>query len=863
MKTLSLHILLLIVLSVNLANSIEFLDITKYSGIRHRAFDPIGAVGGVAVLDYDNDGLEDLYFTSGINQDKLFRNLGDGKFLDVANSVDLSFTRGIYTNGVGAADIDNDGWTDLFITTGSNKTDFLLINNGNGTFSNISEAAGISSKTYGSSITFLDVNNDGLLDIYVGNYGPSPGDPCLPNVLYVNKGNRSFVDETVKWGLDDIGCTLAVSFTDIDNDGRKEIFVGNDFGSIYEPNKVFKFDTTTNKYIDVALKMKLDSRMNSMGVIGGDYNEDGFYDYYITNIDSNKFYKNNVKHVFEEVAIPSGTSIPRFVNPQSPNGFTAVTSWGGAFVDADHDTYLDLFVANGHLLTPNDFKDESKLLRNLGNGNFEDISTISGFNSPLKSRGFAYFDFDNDGDIDIALCNVILFQGKTDESQLIKNNLNETSQTNWLQVKLQGTYTNRDAIGSSLTFYIGNRKFIKEVHGGGDTFYSTNTLIQHLGMGRFDNVDSIEVRWLDGDKKVVRNINKNQKIKIIQDYKVSQDTAICKGNIFKGRLINSDTSFTNKYIALTKADSLVTYNVKVLQPKLIEEKLEFCEGDLFENQILTGSRVDEKKGTTFYGCDSTYRRIIKVNPAPKLKKVIDLCYGDSYNNEKYFKNAKFIERINNGENCDSLNEVTINVLPTPKNEQTYWICYGGVYNEKKIYKDTTIIQNFTSKLGCDSVFALIIRINPIKKYEKEVLLAPGGEFNGNIYNNDTTLNELSFTADGCDSLSIFRIKILTSVEEDILSNSNFAYPNPFENKIALNLDNLNLPFEYKNENIEINLFDLLGNKIFSQKMNLLGINSNNNQIELNFENLNLTKNSVYILQIFNSKINYKVKLIKK
>lgn len=846
----------ILILQLNvISKPLELADEANFMGINHLAFDPLGSVGGVAILDYDNDGFEDFYITSGLNQDKFYRNLGNGKFSEMNTVVDLSFSRGNYTNAAAAADIDNDGWTDLFITTGSNRPDVLLINNGDGTFSNISQQAGITTKTFGASITYLDINNDGLLDIYVGNYGPTPGDPCNPNALYVNKGNRQFVEEATKWGLDDIGCTLAVSFSDFDNDGRLEIFVANDFGNVYEKNKLFKFDSTLNKYKNIAPEKRINFAMNAMSAISGDYNEDGFIDYYVTNIDSNKLFKNSPSGIFEEVALESGVNIGKFPDPDKPNGKVASTSWGGAFIDINHDTYLDLLVANGHMLTPNDYKDKSRLFINNKNGTFTDMSDSTGFNSGSKSRGFAYFDYDNDGDLDIILVNVAIVPNKIDPSNFYHNYLNENTNTNWLKVKLQGTYTNRDAIGSRLTFHIGNRKLLREIHCGGDTFYSNNTLICHTGLGNYEKVDSIVVRWLDGDTKVVRNINKNQTIKIIQDYRTSIDTSACKGSIVKGRLVNDNISFVHKYIARNGADSLVTYNVTALDRKTLVDTLKFCEGDIFENQVLRTSRVTEFKGKTYYGCDSTYRRVLDVSPAPKINKIVDLCYGDFYGENQYFKNTKVTERVPSPEGCDSLNEVTINIKPTPKFEESTWICYGGFYNERKIYSDSIITKRYKTKFGCDSVYNLTLKVAPIKKYERQIFIESGEEYQGIKIEKDTILTFTSTTDEGCDSLTIIKIKLTTSIENETnseITNLIKVYPNPLKEKLNINFADYNILQNSK----EIAIYDLLGNLISKLDINNTILNQ-----EIDLSNL-LNSNQIYILKINISKKDYYIKLIK-
>lgn len=844
-KAKILTLAFLMVLSNTLfSQDIKLNDITKNVKLKHFAFDPIGMTGGIGVIDFDNDGFEDLYFTSGLRKDILYKNINGKSFEEVTTNSDFNITAGLMTNGVAIGDIDNDGLDDIIVATGNNKPDLIFINEDNGKFKNISESAGITTKSFSTSVTLFDINNDGLLDIYFGNYSPNPGEPCHPNILYINKGNRKFQDESLKWGLDDSGCTLATIFTDLNNDGVFELFVGNDFGNLYGPNRLFFWDSTLNKYIDKAEVYGVSDKMSSMGIFSGDYDNDGFFDYYLTNIDSNKFYKNNGGKKFSNITINSKTHIERYVDTTN-NSFIAPTSWGGGFIDLNHDTFLDLVVVNGHLLSPSNFpRDSNKIYKNLKNGSFEDVSNISGFNSPNKNRGCAYFDFDNDGDMDIVTTSVVIASINSTNCEFYENVMPQSTNTNWIKIKLVGSTVNRNAIGSKINVFIKDKKYSKEIHGGGDTYFSQNTLTQHFGLADNNNIDSIEIIWRNGERKKLRDIKVNQYLNIIQDYFKSVDTIVCRGTIFKNRVINKNEKFNFNYTAKNGADSIVTYNVGIREPVLNETILEFCEGDVFENQRLEKGFVTERKGISYEGCDSIFRRVVKVNPAPKDTKNISICFGERYKGVFYNKSIKLEERVKNNEGCDSLITINLNILPSPKFEETKYVCSGYLYFETKIVSDTTIIDYFKTGAGCDSVYLRNFKVEPIKKFEQNISINFGEYFEEVLITNDTTITKKLRTDNGCDSLFVVNVKMITSIYSEFNNNKINIYPNPFEDNINIDLTNIFNQNYGIIEVKEIKIINVLGETIFTQNEVIY-----NNKI-ISLTNLNnLIKNQVYFLTL--------------
>ena len=221
-----------------------FREVSAAAGIRHYCLDPHRICGGVAFFDYDGDGFDDLYLTGGRRADRLYRNRGDGTFEDVTKRAGLKFVEDYTTVGVASGDIDNDGDRDLFVTTFEGEPNLLLRNNGDGTFSDISEAAGIDGEVWSTAVSFGDYNLDGFLDIYVANYATYDGLPYdehltggYPNSLYRNNGDNTFEEVAAEAGVDNFdGLTLAVAFVDLNLDGHVDLYVANDFGQIYLEN---------------------------------------------------------------------------------------------------------------------------------------------------------------------------------------------------------------------------------------------------------------------------------------------------------------------------------------------------------------------------------------------------------------------------------------------------------------------------------------------------------------------------------------------------------------------------------------------------------------------------------------------------
>ena len=487
--------------------------------------------GGAAWIDYDNDGDDDLYLTSGDAMDHFYENNGDGTFTNKAFEVGLIVTDFVFTTGVIVGDIDNDGFKDLFVTTDFSALEnpaknLLFHNNGNGTFSEIWTEEGFADKSYSMGATFLDFNQDGLLDIYVINY-IRDGDfifdannviigfahTCYRNTLYLNQGNNEFLEVAVTHGLNDTGCSLAVTTTDFDADGDSDIYLANDFGEFIQPNRFFQNDN--GNFTDVASVLGTDIPMYAMGITVGDIDMDRDFDLYVTNFGKNVLLENN-QTTFSEIGSEAGVA-DEWVFQDSIQAI----GWGTAFLDIDNDLDLDLYVANGYVPGPPSILSSGvgqpdRLFVNDGTGKFTESSETYGTINTQEARGVSYSDFDNDGDLDIV--SVVLnipVNISNPQTKLFKNNLG--NEKNWLQVTLEGTEINRDAIGSRLSLHIGNTVLEREVNGG-SSHCSFNSSKVHFGLDTITMVDSLVVTWTGGEKtETVYDIAANQLIHIVED----------------------------------------------------------------------------------------------------------------------------------------------------------------------------------------------------------------------------------------------------------------------------------------------------------------------------------------------------------
>jgi hypothetical protein len=496
---------------------------TVYGGARTNRYLLETTGCGVAVLDVDGDGWLDVFLVNGttlqVSQASkaptchLYRNKRDGTFEDVTARAGVGQSG--WGQGACAADYDNDGHDDLFVTSwGQNH---LYHNRGDGTFEDVTTRAGLrnASRRWGAGCAFIDYDRDGKLDLFAANYidfdladSPVPesglcrykgvpvacGPPGLrggKNVLYHNKGNGTFEDVSSKSGITGATGTygLGVSTMDFDDDGWTDLYVANDSN----PSTLYR-NNHDGTFSDIAVMAgcaySQDGKPQAgMGVAIGDYDHNGTMDIFKTNFagDTSTLYANTGKGLCEDRTFQSGVGRN-----------TRWLGWGVGFVDLDLDGWLDLFLVNGHvypeveqLKTEMGYRQRKVIYHNLGNGRFEDVTETLGqpVTTPKAGRGAAFADVDNDGDIDVIVNNVNdtpdFFRTKAPDGR------------SWLLVKLVGRTSNRSAIGARVRAVVGEEVQVQEVRGGG-SYYAQNDLRVHFGLARAARVDRLDVRWPTG-----------------------------------------------------------------------------------------------------------------------------------------------------------------------------------------------------------------------------------------------------------------------------------------------------------------------------------------------------------------------------
>ena len=504
---------------------VKFTDVTTQAGIKHEFIVYEGMFGGGAcVFDLNNDGFEDLYITGGTADDVLYLNQGDGTFVNIFERSGMTTTRHYVTQGVAGADVNRDGWIDLFITAITSRDsvkkiprseNIFFLNNGDSTFTDATRAYGISDRmSFSTGACFGDFNADGFPDLYVGNYFQGYegklsviNDATIVNASQTSKGyllknveGRYFKDVYNGYGLNHKGFGFGAVFTDFDNDNDQDLFVNHDFGYKATPNIFLINDFPRRSFHDETKALGMDLKINAMGTAVGDYNNDGLFDYYVTNIRFNRFMVNQ------------GEKKP-FVERAKDLGMGMVSiSWGANFADFDHDTDLDLFVANGDL-NPNDVPMADYYFEN-ESGRFSDVAYKAGLNDYGIGRGSVVFDIENDGDLDLLVVNQkpVLSYPVSSITRLYRN---DSPEKNWLKIKLQGRAAERNGIGSRVTVVAEGVRMIREIDGG-SSHLSQNSTIAHFGLGSATVVDSIIVTWLGGQRQILTKQPVNTMLTILQ-----------------------------------------------------------------------------------------------------------------------------------------------------------------------------------------------------------------------------------------------------------------------------------------------------------------------------------------------------------
>jgi len=522
---------------VNVAQSAGLHSPVVYGALGHADY-VLEVMGcGAAFLDYANDGWLDIILLTGRRFEatpegatiRLYRNNRDGTFTDVSKKSGLS--RSVWATGITAGDYDNDGFEDVFITCWGQN--ILFHNNGDGTFSDVTEKAGLlhAGNRFGTGCTWIDYDRDGKLDLFVSHYAvfdtkkiPARGiDPAcnyngVPTLcgpagleqeacrLYRNNGDGTFRDVSAQAGISGVkpGYGLTAAATDFDGDGWPDIYVACDSTpSLYfHNNHDGKF---VEQGLDRGVSLSEDGQEQAgMGLGIGDAHGDGYLDIHKTHFrgDTEVLYRNNGKGYFQDVTLRAGLGVE-----------TRFVGWGAAIVDLDNDGLPDLFFTTGMVypeveskIRDAPWKTPNVVFRNLGGGKFEELMNEAGpgVSEAHSSRGAAFGDFDNDGDVDILIVNL------NEPPSLLRNDMSGAD--HWLKVLLTGTVSNRSAIGARVVATYGERKQAQAVLAQ-SSYLSVNDRRLHFGLGGATSAD-LEVFWPNGGRETVSKVAADQLVVI-------------------------------------------------------------------------------------------------------------------------------------------------------------------------------------------------------------------------------------------------------------------------------------------------------------------------------------------------------------
>jgi hypothetical protein len=540
----------------------QFEDITEKAGIHFShnfsvearyIIESMGA--GVLLLDYDRDGWLDIYFTNAPTVEEalkgqkargaLYHNNHDGTFTDVTDKAGIGTP--CYAMGGAVGDYNNDGWPDIYVTCYGGNV--LYRNNGDGTFTDVTKAAGVADGRWSTGAAFGDYDGDGFVDLMVANYVDldihhlpvfGSGTTCrfmgvnvqcgprglkgAGDSLFHNNGDGTFTDVSKKAGVDDPNgyYGLGVIWADFNNTGRPDIYVANDSTAAF----LYR-NEGGGKFTDIGLESGTalgedGHEQAGMGVAVGDYLHTGRPSLAVTDfaMDNSPLYRNDGKWDFQDVSYASGVGLPS----------VPLVKWGISFVDLDNDGWLDLITASGHVYPQVDQLPsgaryhEPKLVQfNQGDGTFCDASDQAGaaIQEPRVSRGLAIGDLFNDGNMDVVV------EDLTGGPMILRNH--GIAGRHWVSFELQGTKSNRLAIGARLKLVAGGMTQTDEIHSGG-SYLSQSDLRVHFGLGKATKIDSLEIRWPSGKVETIKDLEADKLYSVLEGQGIVPADKIRPGN---------------------------------------------------------------------------------------------------------------------------------------------------------------------------------------------------------------------------------------------------------------------------------------------------------------------------------------------
>jgi len=481
----------------------QFTDVTELLGITHshrcgeiargKKEDRQIMAGGIAVGDYDNDGWPDLYFSGGsAGRGALYRNQQGRSFEELAEQAGVALA-GVEAAGAVFADYDGDGWLDLLVTGVNESPSSLLRNKGDGRFEDVTAESGLSGLKHSFSASFADYDRDGDLDLYIGHWAP----PQNTAQLWRNNGDKTFSDVTQQAGLAESEMNdFSANFSDIDNDGWLDLLIVADFDTtqVYRNNQDGRFSLITTEDI---------SDENGMGSAVGDYDNDGDLDWFVSSIDSggisgNRLYKNRGDGTFFDVTEKSAVRYGGW-------------AWGSCFADFNQDGYLDIFQVNGYGRPAINYHGESNLQTSVlfisrGKGWFRGISFVEqaellGVADQAHGRGVSCMDYDRDGDLDIIIAN-------NNQPPTIYRN-NGVEGRNFLNIRLTGISTNRQAVGARVFVKADGKQQMRELRIGSN-YLSQDLVEAHFGLNDAKVVDELHIVWPSQQSTTLYDVQVNQ-----------------------------------------------------------------------------------------------------------------------------------------------------------------------------------------------------------------------------------------------------------------------------------------------------------------------------------------------------------------